>query len=279
MTEKLGVIPKASGFPDFHLDGDIYQLDWDDVEVPDPMNNSGLPSLNSALYLFDMTRFHLGQIYRIFEADSLRTQIHDFYHFRGLVITVTSRIWMARFLLVLAFGSAFLSRKKCRNPPGSRFFVRSMQLIPRHMKMGKDSFMVIEALALASLYLYAVDHREEAHINVSLRNGDLDFFFFFFANRFEKLGQAMRIAQLDGLHTQLPEEHLGAQKVARCQDLWWSLYILDRQISFSLGLPMTTQDAEITTSIKAPENFPQGPIFSLQVKLSQMQTFILGGTC
>lgn len=89
----------------------------------------------------------------------------------------------------------------------------------------------------------------------------------------------MRIAQLDGLHTQLPEEHLGAQTVARCQDLWWSLYILDRQISFSLGLPMTTQDAEITTSIKAPENFPQDPIFSLQVKLSQMQTFILGGTC
>lgn len=88
----------------------------------------------------------------------------------------------------------------------------------------------------------------------------------------------MRIAQLDGLHTQLPEEDLGAQTVARCQSLWWSLYILDRQLSFSLGLPMATQDAEITTPIKAPEDLSPDSVFSLQVKLSQMQTFILSGT-
>lgn len=41
---------------------------------------------------------------------------------------------------------------------------------------------------------------------------------------------------------------------------------------------MATQDAEITTLIKAPEDLSPDSIFSLQVKLSQMQTFILSGT-
>lgn len=87
----------------------------------------------------------------------------------------------------------------------------------------------------------------------------------------------MRIAQLEGLHTQLPEDDLGVKTVTRGRNLWWSMYILDRQVSFSLGLPMTTQDGEITTLLKAPENFLQDAVFSLQVKLSQMQTFILSG--
>ena len=118
-----------------------------------------------------MTRFHLGQIYRFFEADSFRARIHDLYNHREPAATATSKIWFVQFLLVVAFGNAFLSRKKCRKPPGSRFFARAMFLMPKHIQMGKDCFMLMEALALASLYLYAVDYREEAHINVSLTNG------------------------------------------------------------------------------------------------------------
>lgn len=139
--------------------------------------------------------------------------------------------------------------------------------------MGKYSFILMEALALASLYLYAVDYREEAHIKVSLKNGCSTF-----ADRLEQLGQAIQIAQLDRLHTQLPEEDLGAETVARCQNVWWSLYIIDRQVSFSLGLLIATQDGDITTLIKAPETFSPDSVFSLQVKLAQMQNFILSCT-
>lgn len=168
MTERLSTKAPTSGFPDFHLDGDIYQLDWNDIGVPDPLSTSGLPSLDYALYLFETTRFRVGQIYRIFEAEPFRTRIHDLYYYREPAATATSRVWFVQFLLVLAFGNAFLSRKKGRNPPGSRYFARAMSIVPKHMAMGKDCFMVMEALALASMYLYAVDYREEAHINVSL---------------------------------------------------------------------------------------------------------------
>ena len=52
----------------------------------------------------------------------------------------------------------------------------------------------------------------------------------------------MRIAQIHGLHTQLPEEELGSTTTTWCRNIWWSLYIIDRHFSSSLGLPMTTQD-------------------------------------
>lgn len=169
MTERLGIKLPSSGFPDFHLDGDIYQIDLNDTGVVDPLSTSGLPSLDYALYLFEVTRFHLGQIYRIFEADSFRARIHDLYRCRDPGATETSRIWFVQFLLVLAFGKAFVSRKNCRHPPGSRFFARAMCAMPKHLGMGKDCFTLMEALALASLYLYAVDYREDAHIKVSLQ--------------------------------------------------------------------------------------------------------------
>ena len=166
MTKMLSVKP-ASDFPDFHLDGDIYQVDWNDTGVLDPLSTSGLPPFSYALYLFETTKFHLGQIYRIFDADSFKAGIHDLYERREPAATPSSRIWFIQFLVVLAFGSAFLSRKPCRSPPCSRFFARAMHLMPKRMPMGKESFLMMETLALVSLYLYALDYREEAHINVS----------------------------------------------------------------------------------------------------------------
>lgn len=91
-----------------------------------------------------------------------------------------------------------------------------------------------------------------------------------------QVGHAIRIAQMEGLHTQLPEEDLGAATVARCRNLWWTLYIMDRHVSSSLGLPMT-RDSDITTLVNAPSLNHQDLTFSLQVRLSRMLSFIIGG--
>ena len=88
------------------------------------------------------------------------------------------------------------------------------------------------------------------------------------------IGHAIRIAHLEGLHTQLPERELGAATVARCQNIWWSLYIMDRHVSSSLGLPMTTQDSDITTLIPSGMN-SRDITFSLEVGLSRMLSYIL----
>ncbi|KAF7595575.1 hypothetical protein BBP40_005610 [Aspergillus hancockii] len=130
-----------------------------------------------------------------------------------------------------------------------------MSLMPDHASLWKDSLLASETLALAGLYLYSIDHRESAHVYI---------------------GQAIRIAQLEGLHTELPEDELGTETVARCRNLWWTLYIMDRHFSSSVGLPMTTQDSDITTLVEPPSTCSQrDATLSLQVNLSQLLSSIL----
>jgi hypothetical protein len=92
-----------------------------------------------------------------------------------------------------------------------------------------------------------------------------------------QVGHAIRIAQMEGMHTQLPEDVLGSSTVVRCRNIWWSLYIMDRQFSPSLGLPMTTQDSDISTLINPQVSDPRDVTFSLQVRITRMLSFIISG--
>lgn len=88
--------------------------------------------------------------------------------------------------------------------------------------------------------------------------------------------QAIRIAQLEGLHTQLPENELGIDAVARCRNLWWTLYIMDRHFSSSLGIPMAIQDGDITALLELPETNPRrDPTLIIQVRLWRLLATIL----
>lgn len=92
---------------------------------------------------------------------------------------------------------------------------------------------------------------------------------------YEQIDQAIRLAQLEGLHTQLPEDELGHATVTRCRNIWWTLYIIDRQISAALGIPMTVQDFDISTLVNMPGETAQNTTLSLQVRLSQMMSSVL----
>lgn len=81
---------------------------------------------------------------------------------------------------------------------------------------------------------------------------------------------------MEGLHTALPEHELGQKIVARCRNLWWMLYIIDRHFSSSLGVPMTTPDSEITTQYNDTGCSAQNvSTLRLQVGLSQLLSHIL----
>lgn len=84
---------------------------------------------------------------------------------------------------------------------------------------------------------------------------------------------------MEGMHTQLPEEDLGAETVTRCRNLWWTLYIIDRQFSSSLGLPMITNDSDITILVNPGGSDSRELAFSLQVRLSQMLSYIFNSEC
>ncbi|KAL4920415.1 hypothetical protein BDW62DRAFT_208935 [Aspergillus aurantiobrunneus] len=227
------------------LDKEVYPLRWRPAPVEDPPDISGLPSIDDALYLFNTVKHHLDQHYRFFDEESFTTRLHEFYSGNSLQKATDNRLWFVHFLLVLAFGNAFLLRSRnTRDPPGSKFFLRAMSLMPDYTNLWTDGLLAVEVLALAGLYLYSIDHRKSAHVYI---------------------GQAIRIAQLDGLHTELSEDELG-----------WTLYVMDRHVSSSLGLPMTTQDSDITTPLKpASAGSRRDATLSLHVKLSYLFSSIL----
>ncbi|KAB8261466.1 hypothetical protein BDV32DRAFT_158214 [Aspergillus pseudonomiae] len=151
------------------LDQDIYPLRWKQATAEGPPDISGLPSVDHALYLFDTVKFHLGVKYRFFDERTFLGHIHEFYYGDAAQKATESRLWFVQFLLVLAFGNAFLLQSRnAKDPPGSKFFVRAMALMPDHASLWKDSLLASETLALAGLYLYCIDHRESAHVYVRL---------------------------------------------------------------------------------------------------------------
>ncbi|KAI5456598.1 Zn(II)2Cys6 transcription factor [Mariannaea sp. PMI_226] len=233
---------------------DIYTL------PPKPPPNEfphvrGLPSLDHAIYLFNTVKFHLGHTYRFFDDVEFENQMREFYAGNTVERAAEAPLWFAKFLLVLAFGTAFHSRpsSSSREPPGGRFFMRAMALIPDQTCLWKNSLLATEVLAMVGLYLFSIDERESAYVY---------------------LGQALRIAQFEGIHTQLPESELGIETVTWCRDLWWTLYIMDRHFSASVGLPMSVQDSDMT--VDPPNVDSQGDSArSLQVNLSHSLSVIL----
>lgn len=168
LIEKLD-LNSTNNTPRFYLDGDIYPFSWNTFTASEPPGISDLPSIDYAFYLFNIVKFHLGQAYRFFDEDSFVTHIHELYDGRSAEKATEPRFWFVQFLLVLALGNAFLSRPRTQtDPPGSKFFARAMSVMPNPTSTGQDSLLAIEALALAGLYLYAIDHREAAHVQVSV---------------------------------------------------------------------------------------------------------------
>lgn len=78
------------------------------------------------------------------------------------------------------------------------------------------------------------------------------------------------------MHTNLPEHEVGTKLATYARDLWWTLYIMDRHFSSSVGLPMTVQDSDITTLVNPPgTGTAVDSARSLQVNLSHLMSVIL----
>lgn len=181
MTEKLHVdspyrVPSS-------LDKEVYPLRWKPASVEEPPDISGLPSIDDAMYQFNTVKHHLDQHYRFFDEESFTGHLNEFYSGNSIEKATRNRLWFVHFLLVLAFGSAFLLRSRNpKDPPGSKFFLRAMSLLPDYTSLWTDGVLAVEVLALAGLYLYSIDHREAAHVYVRTHNFLFGFFFFFFSN-------------------------------------------------------------------------------------------------
>ncbi|KAH8432764.1 putative C6 transcription factor [Aspergillus melleus] len=238
------------------VDGDAYHIHWRKASSEEAPDISGLPSLEHALYILNTVQFHFGHLYRMFDETEFLRHLYGFYENAAAKVQ-ESRLWYIQFLVILAFGDAFLApvRKANNTASWTKFFSRAMSLLPDTTGLWQEPTLAIEVLALIALYLHSIDMRDNSYCYI---------------------GQAMRVALVEGFHRALPVEQLGQKLVERCSNIWWTVYILDRKFSSLQGSPNSVNDEDITTALyDARLGSDKEAALSLHVKISQVITRVL----
>jgi hypothetical protein len=151
--------------------GKVYDLGWNgqrSAPSSPHIDSAILPTPDYAIYLINAVKFHCGQMFHLFDEESFMKRFTQFYDPAADKSTLLP-LWYVHYLLVLAFGKAFLARSiKGRRPPGAELFVLAMKLLPDVTFLCTDPVESIEILCCAALYLHSLDFRGPAYQLVSL---------------------------------------------------------------------------------------------------------------
>ncbi|KAF2685815.1 hypothetical protein K458DRAFT_18001 [Lentithecium fluviatile CBS 122367] len=232
------------------FDGAAYDLPWDGSRSVSDASTPIIPSIDYAIFLINAVKFHCSQLMHLFDEDEFMLNLHAFYSdtengsWKGT-------LWYTQFLLIIAFGKTFVQQKqRSSKPPGIDFFVRALQLLPDTTRLCREPVLGSEILCCIALYLQALDARNAAHVTI---------------------GQAMRIALAQGMHTDMPIADLGEAVVQRCRKIWWTIFILDRQMTALMGLPQSIRDEDISCQLPNFAGSAQRTAgLTMQIKLARI---------
>ncbi|RMZ26453.1 hypothetical protein D0859_09483 [Hortaea werneckii] len=243
--------------PSLHPPYSTYDLGWDGRRTSISHDDTALPTADFAMFLINAVKFHCGQLYHLFDEEHFMANFRA-YHAGTKIVSGDAELWYVHYLLVLAFGKAFIIRtSKGKRPPGADLFVHAMKLLPDMTCLCTDPIQSIEVLCCAALYLQCVDLRNPAY---------------------NLIGQAMRLALEQGLHTgsTFEEQRGNVCDGERLREAWWTVYMLDRHMSSLMGAPVALADDEITAQLPSFAGYPQKRVaLEMQVRLSRVTTLIL----
>ncbi|CAP91208.1 Pc13g01390 [Penicillium rubens Wisconsin 54-1255] len=230
------------------FDETTYELGWDGLRTTPSLDFPVVPTRDHTMYLINAVKFRCGQLYHLFEEDVFMSSLQQFYSGDGQ--SMTNSLWYIHFLLILAFGKGFVQPKaQGRKPPGVSYFVKALQLLPDPTALYRDPTLGTEILCCIALYYQCVDFRTSAH---------------------NYIGQAMRIAMAQGMHTSMPVEALGHDMVQRSGKIWWTIYILDREMTSLMGLPQSINDRYVQTQLPTFADPSETMSLGMHIKLSQI---------
>lgn len=148
------------------FDGTMYDLGWNGLRQGIVPDTTLLPSSDHALYLISAVKFHCGQHFHLFDEASFMQQFSEFQE-GPMDASSTQSLWYLHFLLILAFGKAFVARNNHgRKPPGADFFVQAMRLMPDITYLCTQPVEAVEIFCCAALYLQCLDFRSPAYNHV-----------------------------------------------------------------------------------------------------------------
>lgn len=150
------------------FEGSTYDLGWDGHRRTVAVDTSSLPTSDFAVFLINAVKFHCGRLFHLFDETLFMHYFTRFYEDPGNEANYP-RLWFIHFLLILAFGKAFIvGANKSKRPPGAELFVQGMQLLPDITGLYTDPVQSTEVLCCAALYLQCLDLRSAAYNVVSL---------------------------------------------------------------------------------------------------------------
>ncbi|GAP92256.1 putative transcription fungi [Rosellinia necatrix] len=219
--ERLFQLPPSTD--DLGFDGMIYDLDWTESAVASSTPTSPvLPAIDYCLHMINAVKFHCCQVFHLFDEDSFMPSLYALYDNPLQQPEPSEELWYVHFLLLMAFGKAFTTKKsQGKRPPGEEYFTKALRLLPNMMMLWTRPIEAIEILSCVALYLHCIDIRIVAH---------------------NYIGQAMRLALGSGLHTDMGTGRFGEALVERARRAWWTVYILDREMTSLMGLPQSHHD-------------------------------------
>jgi proline utilization trans-activator len=149
-------------------DGKAYQSEWDKLRIATESNKLALPSRDYSLYLINAVNFHLTRLFHLFDEDYFLANFNRF-HESPSKTGDGAGLWYVHYLLILAFGKAFVVHKtKATTPPGADLFIHAMKRLPDMTSLCGDPIIATEILCCITLYLQALDFRSSAYNFVSL---------------------------------------------------------------------------------------------------------------
>ncbi|WDK16993.1 Zn(II)2Cys6 transcription factor [Colletotrichum graminicola] len=233
------------------FDGCAYDLGWNGSRTAQTLDSRPIPSYDYAIFLINAVKFHCGQMFHLFEEDEFMDNMQTFYSKSSTDRAEEDTLWFIHFLVVLSFGKSLIQRKnQGKRPSGAEFFVRALQLIPDVTALCKQPIMSTEILCCIAWYYQALDFRHAAH---------------------NFIGQAKSIAMNYGMHTDMPIMDLGPGLVQRCRKIWWTVYVLDRQMTSLMGLPQSTLDEGVYCQLPSyPGSAHRTAALSMQIKFARI---------
>jgi proline utilization trans-activator len=163
--DRLGVeLPTEN----LHFQGSVYRLDWQVLRHRSEPSAHALPAPDYGIYLINATKFHCGQIFHLFDEEEFMRNFTTFNEHKNGIDRV-SQSWYVHYMLVLAFGKAFVARNAQEGrPPGADLFLEAMRHLPEITlfsddSVDTDSIESIEILICAALYLQSLDFRAAAY--------------------------------------------------------------------------------------------------------------------
>ncbi|KAL3467055.1 hypothetical protein BJX64DRAFT_274107 [Aspergillus heterothallicus] len=232
------------------FDGSTYDFGWDGSRTSVHQEPPVVPTLDYSIYLINAVKFHAGQLFHLFDEGTFMGGLYSFYDDPQAHVDPPS-LWYIHYLVIIAFGKALVTnRNQSARPAGCEYFTKALQLLPDPTHLDREPVIAAEILCCLALYLQSLDHRNSAH---------------------NYIGQAVRIALAHGMHTDMPVQQLGETTVQRCRKIWWTIYVLDRQMTSLMGLPQSIHDSQIHHQLPSFPGSPQKVVaLGMQIRMCQI---------